>query len=65
MARPLGPYFVMSFASIGLGGWMELHISWVRINDGAVFEEDGAVSGDYQILYDGIEAGLASLDDAA
>jgi hypothetical protein len=47
----------MSYASIGLGGWMELQSSWVRINDGAKFEEDGSVSGDYQIMYDGIEAG--------
>jgi hypothetical protein len=46
----------MSLDFVGLGGWMELQSSWVRIDSGATFEEGTPVSGDFQILYRGTEA---------
>mgnify|MGYP007046920529 CR=1 FL=1 len=40
----------------GLDNWAEIHSSWVRIDDGAKFEPDGHVSGDFQIYMVGVEA---------
>ena len=41
----------------GLDGWMEMHHSWVRIKDGATFEEGSVVEGDFQIMMGGIDSG--------
>ena len=41
----------------GLDGWMELHHSWVRIEDGATFEPGSRVAGDFQIMMNGIDSG--------
>jgi hypothetical protein len=41
----------------GLDGWMEVHSSWVRLKNGSKVEDDGTVTGDFQIFYDGAESG--------
>ena len=41
----------------GFDGWIEMYSSWVRVKNGSTFEKGGAVSGDYQIMYQGFESG--------
>jgi hypothetical protein len=41
----------------GVDGWMEVHSSWVRLQTGQVVAPGENVKGDYQILYEGTEAG--------
>ncbi len=41
----------------GLDGWMEVHSSWVRLQTGQTVAPGERVKGDYQIFYEGTEAG--------
>jgi hypothetical protein len=41
----------------GLDGWMEVHSSWVRLKTGQTVAPGENVKGDYQIFYEGTEAG--------
>lgn len=41
----------------GLDGWMEVHSSWVRLQTGQKVAPGEKVKGDYQIFYEGTEAG--------
>lgn len=36
----------------GLDAWVELHYSWVRFDEGSVFEEGGSASGSFAIVFD-------------
>ena len=40
----------------GLDNWVEVHRSWVKIDDSSVMEAGGRVSGDFQIYLSGYEA---------
>ncbi|MEC7987745.1 MAG: hypothetical protein VX278_21430 [Myxococcota bacterium] len=40
----------------GFDGWFEIHSSWVRIKDGATFEVDSPLEGDFQIAYQALES---------
>ena len=46
----------IDLSSAGLDNWIEAHHSWVRIKDGAEFEEGGTVQGDFQIYLAGFES---------
>ncbi len=40
----------------GLDNWVEVHRSWVRIDDGSTLEPGGKATGDFQIYFSGYEA---------
>jgi hypothetical protein len=40
----------------GLDGWTERNYSWVRIKDGSKIQEEGKVSGDFQVVLSGLES---------
>jgi hypothetical protein len=40
----------------GLDGWVELHYSWVRFDPGSELETGGAASGEFNIVFDGIDS---------
>ena len=41
----------------GIDGWMEVHSSWVRLKTGQTVAPDETVAGDFQIFFEGSEAG--------
>jgi hypothetical protein len=41
----------------GIDGWMEVHSSWVRLRTGQTVAPGENVKGDFQIVYEGTEAG--------
>ena len=41
----------------GIDGWMEVHSSWVRLKTGQTVAPGEKVSGDFQIFFEGSEAG--------
>ena len=41
----------------GLDGWMEVHSSWVRLKTGQTVAPGEKVAGDFQIFFEGTEAG--------
>ena len=42
---------------VGIDGWVEAHSSWVRIADDSDLTPGGTATGDFQILYTGLESG--------
>lgn len=43
-------------SAAGLDGWVELHYSWIRFDDGATFDKGDPLSGDFNLLFDGVES---------
>ena len=41
----------------GMDGWMEVHSSWVRLKTGQTVAPGETVAGDFQIFFEGAEAG--------
>ena len=41
----------------GIDGWMEVHSSWVRLKTGQTVAPGETVAGDFQIFFEGSEAG--------